>query len=734
MTSQKFAKQPKAFLARVFIGLLIGLFVIAISQEWFFKFDLLKNIELLTIDFRYQQKYNRASVKHNLAEKSDVVIVEISDRDLEALPEPFPFPRSYYAHVIENLNRAGAKVIVLDITFEASKDKFGDSIFQETLSKYTNIVLAAKVQAGAESEKYSVRKTERYYNNYFYRPGRYIGVVNVYKDRDDVCRSYFPMLDVNGFLTPSLAFATMNCMYKYKPEICPAVEKDYFVYKGLDIPRYQGTTFLLSFYGPVRTFPYYEFSKVIDDSSFKTKDEIVYETELNLFDDALSQKFKNKIVVIGSTMAEERDFHNIPLYIEEAGKRNYLMHGIEIHATAIQNILDGNFIFPADPSIELAIIMIFAVFGFLALLLLRQLHFKYVWLLEIVILGAVLVFLGLLFEVSIVLFMKENILLNIISPSLSIIFAYIGSTVYQYMKERQQKTFIKNMFGHYVSPTVVNELITNPEKATLGGDRRELTVFFSDIADFTSISEKYHHRPEQVVNLLNEYFDEMAAIIFKYDGTLDKYEGDAMVAFWGAPIPQTDHALRACYAAIEMQKRLETMRTKWKKESKPEIYVRIGINTGVMIVGNIGGQKRFNYTVIGDSVNLAARLETANKQYKSKIMISEFTYNLVKEKIIARELDLIQVQGKEEPVKVYEVLTTYKVGLTARQQQALDLYHEALQLYRERKWEEALAYMQQVQALDETCYAAKIYIERASLYRIAPPPSDWNGVFVMTTK
>jgi adenylate cyclase len=183
-----------------------------------------------------------------------------------------------------------------------------------------------------------------------------------------------------------------------------------------------------------------------------------------------------------------------------------------------------------------------------------------------------------------------------------------------------------------------------------------------------------------------------------------------------------------------MQKRLHMLRPKWAKEGKPQLSVRMGINTGIMIVGNMGGKDRFDYTVIGDSVNLASRLEGANKQYQSSIMISDFTYMHVKSKVLVRELDLIQVKGKTEPVRVYELLGTADMEMTENQRQSLEMYHEGLKYYRSRKWEEAIAYLQQAYSLDETCFVAQIYTERANLYQITPPPDEWNGVFVMTTK
>ncbi len=734
MASYEFKKKILPLLIKVAIGLGIGVFVVVLGQGWFFELNFLKNIDLLTIDFRYQSKYEREEQRRDLSKDGNVVIIGISDEDLVALPEPFPFPRSYYAHIIENLNRAGAKVIVFDLTFESIKDAAGDSSMRAALKKYDNVVLAAKVQTGGTSEKYYVRATERSYGNIFYDVDKSIGIVNIYKDHDDVCRSYFPMLDVKGYLTPSLAFAALNRVYKLKPETCVGLTDQFFDYRDRSIPRYQSSTFLLNYYGPVKSFPYYDFSKVIDDSSFKTKDEIQYETDLNLFDEEMMSKFRNKIVLIGSVMPDERDFHNIPLYIEEGGKNNYAMNGVEIHATAIQNVIDKNFISTMDPIIESIIIIFLSVFVFIGLLALKQIHIRHVWLMEIGTFLLTVLLIGAVFEISIITFINGNVLMNVVNPSFAIVLAYFGTAVYQYLTERQQKAVIKNMFGHYINPAVVNELVANPEKAKLGGDRCELTVFFSDIANFTNISEQYHSKPEGLVALLNEFLDEMTRLVLKYEGTLDKYEGDAIMAFWGAPLPQKDHALRTCLAALDMQKRLEVLRIKWTKEGKPALTMRMGINTGVMIVGNMGGKDRFDYTVIGDSVNLASRLEGANKQYKSNIMISDFTYTHVKEKVVVRELDLIQVKGKNEPVKVYELLGTAKMEMTNSKRQSLELYNEGLRLYRARQWEEANAYMQQAYSLDETCYAAQIYSERASLYKLTPPPDDWNGIFVMTSK
>jgi adenylate cyclase len=732
MTSYDFKKNILPHLVKLAIALGIGLFIIVLGQGWLFELAFLKNIELLTTDVRYQGRYERTEQTRDLKKDGDVVVVSISDDDLKALG-PFPFPRSYYAHIIQNLNNAGAKAIVFDITWDSPLA--GDSLLREALQKYDNVVIATNAGSGSINEKAIVRATEPTYNNIFYDVDRNIGVTNIIKDRDDVCRSYFPLLDIKGWETPTLGFAALNRYFNLQPgtTVDWKSSADYFVLKDRLIPR-NGSTFMLSYYGPDGTFRYVPFSQVIDDSTFQTKDEEELGEPINAFDASMMKLFKNKIIVVGSVMAEDRDYHNTPLYTEEGGKRNYTMNGVEIHATAIQNVIDRNFITSLDRTTESIIVLLLSLGAFFGFVAIKQVHVRQAWLLEIGVFLLVLILVFAIFETSMILFTDSNLLMNIVNPSLAVVVAYFGTAVYQYMTERQQKSMIKNVFSHYINPSVVNELLANPEKAKLGGDRRELTVFFSDIASFTTIAEQYHSKPEGLVSLLNEFLDEMTRVVLKYEGTLDKYEGDAIMAFWGAPVPQKDHALRTCFAALEMQKRLELLRPKWVKEGKPALAVRMGINTGVMIVGNMGGRDRFDYTVIGDSVNLASRLEGANKQYKSSIMISDFTYTHVREKVIVRELDLIVVKGKTAPVKVYELLGTVNMEMSADRKQALELYHEGLKLYRARSWEEAVAYMQQAFALDNTCYAAQIYAERANLYKISPPPEDWDGVFVMTTK
>jgi adenylate cyclase len=278
----------------------------------------------------------------------------------------------------------------------------------------------------------------------------------------------------------------------------------------------------------------------------------------------------------------------------------------------------------------------------------------------------------------------------------------------------------------------VNELIAHPEKMRLGGERRELTVLFSDIAGFTTFSEKLP--PEELVLVLNEYLSAMTEIVFNNDGTLDKYEGDAVMAFWGAPIELDNNALHACTAALEMQEKLVHIREKWSAEGKPNVQVRIGLNTGEMVVGNMGGTGKFDYTVIGDSVNLGSRLEGANKQYGTYIMASERTQELVKERFVFRELDLLVVKGKTKPIKVFELIGRKNDSVSPKKISAIEQYTIGLNLYRQKKFSEAIEKFNEALSIEPDDQPSRLYIERSQLYLTNPPPEEWNGVFILKTK
>jgi len=439
--------------------------------------------------------------------------------------------------------------------------------------------------------------------------------------------------------------------------------------------------------------------------------------------------FSNKVVIVGSTMSRERETYAAPM-TDPSGRP--MMESVEIHATAIQNVIDRNFVQAIAGWFEFTVVISASLMTFLSVLAVKRIRGRSLVVLELLSVLLVLVFLVVVVELSVLRFSGSSVLMNVVNPSLAIVFAYVGTIVYQAFSRRREESILKSMFSHVVSSDAVEQLVANPALARLGGEKRALTVLFTDIADFTTISEPLP--AEKLVQFLNEYHDEMASIVFKCGGTLDKFEGDATIAFWGAPLPCEDHAKRACLCALEMLARLDQLRPRWQRTGKPAVEVRSGIYTDTMVAGNVGGRGRYDYTVIGAGVALAARLQAENKRYRSRIIIGDLTYQHLKDAVIARDLDLLQVKGRPEPVHIWELLGTSETPLNEPQQQALEAYHEGLRLYRDRKWNEAIACMQQAKSLDPTCQAAEMYEQRASLYKLNPPSEDWNGVFLPGNK
>ena len=317
-----------------------------------------------------------------------------------------------------------------------------------------------------------------------------------------------------------------------------------------------------------------------------------------------------------------------------------LMYGIELHANALNTILMDNFIKPAPVWMDLAVLaLLVLIVAFMSSRLSTLISFF----------GTLLLVAGYFVGVTTV-FDTQSLLINFTVPAISMIFTFIAIVVYRAMTEEKDKKRIRDTFGKYVSPKVVEQLTENPPE--LGGVDRELTVFFSDIRGFTEKSESMSS--QELVNYLNIYLTAMTNTVVEYYGTLDKYIGDAVMGFWGAPVPQPDHALLACKCALRQMERLAELNEKWPPERR--IDIGIGINTGIMTVGNMGSPMRMNYTLIGDNVNLASRLEGTNKTYGTNIIMSEYTYGLVKDKVLVRELDNIRVKGKNKSVLIYELI------------------------------------------------------------------------------
>lgn len=317
-----------------------------------------------------------------------------------------------------------------------------------------------------------------------------------------------------------------------------------------------------------------------------------------------------------------------------------LMNGVEIHANALNTIIMDNFLDPVAPWVDAVVLV-----GLVMLVGFMTSRLSTIWSLV-----ATIALIVILFIVSAVEFDAANRMLSFADPAIAMILAFITVVVYRVMTEERDKARIRDMFGKYVSPSVVDQILENPPE--LGGVDKELTVFFSDIRGFTTLSESM--TPQELVNHLNVYLTAMTDIILEFQGTLDKYEGDAIMCFWGAPLPQADHALLACKAALKQLAALKILNESWPAEKR--LQIGIGLNSGIMTVGNMGSLGRMDYTIMGDAVNLGARLEGTNKQYGTHIILSENTYGLVKDQVIVRELDNIRVKGKNKPVLIYELV------------------------------------------------------------------------------
>ncbi|MFC1774798.1 CHASE2 domain-containing protein [Nanoarchaeota archaeon] len=435
---------------------------------------------------------------------------------------------------------------------------------------------------------------------------------------------------------------------------------------------------------------------------------------VDIFENRIDYDYNNKIVLIGATSPDLHDNYFVPT------SKGNAMPGVEIIANAIQSMILDN---ELTQQSKFSVILILFIVSFFVALIYFYVRIRYSTIIFIV---AIIAYLFLA-----IFFVNRNILLNIVYVPFTITLNYVALLGFSYKFKKKEKEEVSRAFGKYVSPEVINEVLKNPEKLALGGERRTVTLFFSDIRGFTPISEAL--TPEQLVSLLNEYLTEMTDIIIEQKGIVDKYMGDAIMAFWGAPLKQEDHAIRAATVSLLMMKRLKQLQKKWAKQNIPFLDIGIGLNSGEAVVGNMGSHQRFDYTVMGDVVNLASRLEGVNKPYGTHILISEATYALVKEQYACRKIDRIKVKGKDIPITIYE-LVNGKFAASAEEKKVIEKFEKGLEYYFKQKWDDAIASFKEVLKLSEKDGPSKVFIKRCEEYKKSPPGKEWNGVFVMTTK
>ncbi len=455
-------------------------------------------------------------------------------------------------------------------------------------------------------------------------------------------------------------------------------------------------TVMINFRGPANTFPHYSVYDVIHHKIEK-------------------EKLKGKMVILGATESGIYDLRTTPF--------GTAFPGVEVHANLLDNILQDDYFYRSDFLHFMSFLLILFSGLIIGLILskLRALH------------GLILSLLYLVgyFSGNLWLLFNERTWTSFVYILGVIMANWFAIVLYKFFGEEKDKRFIKGAFQQYLSPKVIDRLVDDPSMLKLGGEKREITAFFSDVQGFSTISESLS--PEELVELLNEYLTAMTDIVMKYEGTVDKFEGDAVIAFFGAPVSYDDHAARACLASLEMQEKLVDMRKNWREHGKHELYVRIGLNTDHVVVGNMGSAYRMDYTMMGDGVNLAARLEGVNKQYGTFTLISEYTYEAAKDQIEVRELDMIRVVGKREPVRIYEVIGK-KGEVPSDCQKASRYFTKGLQLYRNQSWEEAAKYFAHANKLYKNDVASKEFFDRCKDFSVNSPGEAWDGVYQMVTK
>lgn len=631
------------------IGVLLTLFIASIMVLRFFPstrsyIQPLENLEAKLYDYRMKMLRGPQKTPDN------IVIAAIDEKSLEKLGR-WPWDRDKIAALVDKMNEAGAEIIMFDAWF--SEPEKNDPVLARSIKNAGNVILPLvfnfdKQSAAPEGEllenaafKY-VTDREMFDK---YAPLRAKGVT---MSLDEISREAMALghINMNSDAEGTLRWETTAVMYKDRlyPSIDIQVASIYLgvpadaVVLGKEgivlgkkrfLPTNLGGQSLINYYGDEHSFKYISLADIYEGT--------IQPGEL-----------QGKIILIGASAKGTFDLRVTPFSAE--------MPGVEKHANVIASILDDRPLRRWGASANASVLLISGLL-FSLLLALGIRRFKIV--------GAsvvTLVFLSLLSFSAYELFVSKGIWMDFLYPALNIFGGFVAVTSYNYAVEEKFARTVRAMFSSYVTERVVNELIRNPELAKLGGDRKEITLLFSDVRGFTTFSEK--HAPEEVVTILNEYLAAMTTVVLKWEGTLDKFIGDAILAFWGAPMVQEDHAELAVRCALDMMRELGKLKEKWSSEGKTAFDIGIGINTGEVIVGNIGAEgKKMDYTIIGDHVNLGSRVESLTRQYDVQVIITEFTLERIRHAVedglighvAVRGLDNVIVKGKDKPVGIYEL-------------------------------------------------------------------------------
>ena len=700
----------------LYIGIAIGLFSALLSLFlYIWSPSFLNEVDLRYGDFRFK---TRGPIEPN----PNVVIVAIDEKSINQLGR-WPWSRRLIAKFVDKLSDYKPRVVGFDVVFSERESQDADIGLGKALGKSKNVILGyffrddATEQPDAESRKQLKRSNIKLVKLIGNPPSDVLkkfrsadlnlpeiganatgfGFFNMLPDGDGIFRRSQILMSYDGEIYPSLDLESVRLFLGGNLLLTMAsYGVDALSINKTQIPTDESGQFLINFYGPAGTFKTYSAVDVISGK----------------------EALEDKIVMVGATEIGIADLRPTPF--------NPVYPGVEIHASVAGNILDGRFLIENKLTRSLDIALVFVLPIVLVLLLIRA-RGTFIGF-TIFILFTLLYLLG-----NFLIFTRLNLIISTVYPALSIGFAYVFFEGYRNLIIERKSRYLRKAFSSYVSPDVVDEILRDSDKLKLGGESKKVTLLFSDIRGFTSLSESI--APEMLVSVLNEYLSPMTQIVMEERGTLDKYIGDAVMAIFGAPLDVPDHATHACQAALSMLKKLGEINNEWRKRNFPSISIGIGINTGEAIVGNMGANIRFDYTAIGDSVNLASRLEGLNKFYGTEIIVSKSTregLNSSETRFLIRELDLVQVKGKEEPIAIFELVNTFSSD--TNKIDLVGMFTEAFNTYREGKFGEAEGKFIEILGNFPNDGPSAIYRERCRQYILEPPPPDWTGVYVAKEK
>jgi adenylate cyclase len=723
----------------VCLALLIGFAALRIAD-----FAPIEEIRVRTFD-----TFQRIDPRKKLA-TSPVAIIDIDEPSLAKLGQ-WPWSRTKIADLVADLTRLGAVVIAFDVIFaepdrlnpdvaadtfrnldEETKAKLralpsNDQVFADTMRR-SRVVLGesglAEVQAeldetlpvtglamlGEEPQRFMFTFAGLLRNTQVLEQaaaGR--GLLTINPERDGIVRRVPMIMLAQRVTMPSLSFEMLR------------------VITGTD------TIFIKSDQAGIKSIGVKGFQVPTDANGqlwvhFARRDTSLLIPAVDVLEGRVPpEKIKGKLVLIGTSAVGLNDLKTTPV--------SRAMPGVEIHAQVIESALTHAVL--SEPNYGIALEFLAAiVLGILVLIFAPQFG-------PVTLVGVGALFATLLIGTSWYFYAHYRLLIDFTYPLMSTTAIYLALIFFSFVREQKQRKQIRMQFAQYMSPTLVEQLAQSPEKLVLGGEEREMTIMFSDVRGFTTISETFKHDPQGLTRLMNRFLTPLTNAILARKGYIDKYMGDAIMAFWNAPLDDGQHQLNACEAAIDMLERIDELNEVRAYEAKEgghpyiPLNVGVGLNTGACVVGNMGSDQRFDYSVLGDSVNLASRLEGQSKEYGFPIIVGSKTALAVKDKFAILELDFIMVKGKKEPEVIYAIAGREDVAQSGSFQRLRNLTIEMLACYRSRDWEGALAAIERGRKTDDAHaleYLYNLYEARIKGYRKNPPPEDWNGAFALLTK